>query len=47
MAKTKKRPKKYEPKLSINASFEDVIKVSVTPILKKEEGQPKKTGKKK
>jgi hypothetical protein len=32
MAKAKKtRAKKYDEKLSINGSFEDVIKVSVTP----------------
>ncbi len=32
MAKdSKKRTGKYDPKLSIKGSFEDVIKVSVTP----------------
>ncbi len=29
--KARKRPEKYVPKLKIEGSFEDVIKVSVTP----------------
>lgn len=47
MAKTKKpkkgRAKKYDPKLKITGSFEDVIKVSVTPT--KNESADKKKGK--
>ena len=37
----KKRAEKYDPKLNITGSFEDVIKVSVTP-LKKDEKKSKK-----
>jgi hypothetical protein len=29
--KKEKRPKKYEPKLKIEGSFDEVIKVSVSP----------------
>lgn len=40
-AKKKKRADRYEDKLKINGSFEDVIKVSVTPTPeKKEEEKP-------
>jgi hypothetical protein len=47
MAKSKKkRAKKYEDKLAINGSFEDVIKVSVQPQEKQKE-TPKKPTKKK
>jgi len=35
----KKRPEKYDPKLTIKGSFEDVIKVSVSPKAKKETDQ--------
>lgn len=35
--KAKKRAEKYDPKLKITGSFEDVIKVSVSP--KKDEKQ--------
>ena len=46
MAKAKKeRAKKYDPKLKIKGSFEDVIKVSVTPSEKTT--KPKKAVKKK
>lgn len=42
MAKQKKkRAEKYDPKLAIKGSFEDVIKVSVTPTPSKKE-KPKK-----
>lgn len=45
MAKAKKtRAKEYDEKLSIDGSFSDVIKVSVTPTEKKE--PPKKKTKK-
>lgn len=51
MSKKKKRAEKYDPKLSIKGSFEDVIGVSVgkqPPPAKpeKKEEQPKKKGKK-
>ena len=43
MAKVKKkRASKYEEKVSIKGTFEDVIKVSVTPTPKKAEGKLKK-----
>ena len=41
---SKKRADKYDPKLAIKGSFDDVIKVSVTP---KKEDQPKKDKEKK
>lgn len=37
----KKRPEEYDSKLSIKGSFEDVIKVSVTPSPKKEDKKEK------
>ena len=44
---TKKvRAKNYDPKLSIQGSFEDVIKVSVTPNPKKPEPSAKPKSKK-
>lgn len=46
MAKAKKkRAKKYEEKLSIKGSFEDVIKVSVTPKKTGSKADEKKKGK--
>lgn len=42
---SKKRASKYEKKLSIDGSFEDVIKVSITPDDKPKE-EPKKEKKK-
>lgn len=46
MAKEKKkRASKYDEKLAINASFEDIIKLSATPFKAKD--KPKKTPKKK
>lgn len=45
--KTKPRPDKYEDKLSINGTFEDVIKVSVIPLPKPEKEDPKKIAPKK
>jgi len=47
MAKAKKkRSSKYENKLAIQGSFEDVIKLSAQPMDKPKE-KPKKTAKKK
>lgn len=50
MAKAKKpRAKKYDEKLKIEGSFEDVIKVSVQPHKSqksKQSASPKKTAKK-
>jgi hypothetical protein len=47
MAKAKKkRASKYDEKLAINGSFEDVIKVMVTPT-KQEPKKDKKSAKKK
>ena len=47
MAKTKKkRAKKYDNKLSIEGSFEDVIRLSAQPMDKPKE-DPKKKDKKK
>jgi hypothetical protein len=40
----KKRAKQYDPKLKINGSFEDVIKLSVTH--QKEDGKKSKAAKK-
>jgi hypothetical protein len=48
MTKAKKqRAKKYDEKLKIEGSFEDVIKVSVTPIPDNPKKESKKTTKKK
>ena len=38
----KKRADKYDEKLAINGSFENVIKVSVTPAPKPKPNPPKK-----
>lgn len=46
MSKGKKRAKKYDPKLKIEGSFEDVIGVSVNYTPSKKE-KPKKAPKKK
>jgi len=40
MAKKKKRAEKYDQKLHIDGSFEDVIRVSVSKAEKKEEEKP-------
>ena len=45
MAKAKKkRADKYEKKLKISGSFEDVIKLSTQPMKKKEDPKDKKPG---
>ena len=39
----KKRAEKYDPKLKIEGSFEDVIKLSAQPMDKKQETPKKKS----